>query len=72
MGAGGGVAQIDLRAQAWANGAHALACPAYRHLPPVAEAGWEASYQSWAWPVVQVQLEQAGVRLAGVLNETLR
>ncbi len=68
----GAVAQIDLRVQAWANGSHALACAVYRHLPPVAEPGWENGYQSWAWPVAQGQLERASVRLAGVLNEALK
>jgi hypothetical protein len=47
----------------------------YGLLPPAGKDGQvEAglSYQSMAEPVVELQLEKAGVRLAAVLNESVR
>ncbi|WP_236622924.1 S1/P1 nuclease [Kozakia baliensis] len=57
-------------AVAWTNESHALArAVAYGALP----SHWHGedigeSYTDIAWPVIQVRLEQAGVRLAAVLN----
>lgn len=62
----------------WANESHALArdvaygdlpSPPVSHGPPEILGG---DYQSATWPVVQIQLERGGVRLAVVLNEALR
>lgn len=63
---------IQADAVAWANASHALACTAYRHLPanPLLS-DWNASYQQYAWPVIQQQLQKSSVRLAMVLNQTL-
>jgi hypothetical protein len=47
----------------------------YGLLPPAGNTGQVAagqSYQSMAEPVVELQLEKAGVRLAAVLNESVR
>lgn len=63
---------IQTDAVAWANDSHSLACAAYRHLPanPMLS-DWNADYQQHAWPVIQQQMEKAGVRLAMVLNQAL-
>jgi hypothetical protein len=56
----------------WANESHAVARQfIYAHLPD-ASAHLPASYQAQAEPIVERQLERAGVRLAAVLNSTLR
>jgi hypothetical protein len=58
---------------AWAMEAHGAAqTVAYPDLPTDRTGDWSTAYQAQAWPVVQVQLEKAGVRLAEVLNEALR
>jgi hypothetical protein len=57
----------------WALGSYKLARDlAYGQLPAVRKGTWAGAYQGEAWPVVQLQLEEAGVRLADILNETLR
>lgn len=56
----------------WADESHLLAQQvAYAHLDGRNRPGWSQRYQDVAWPVVQTRLEQAGVRLAAVLNEAL-
>lgn len=65
------VANIDAAAIAWANQGHALARQAYARLPANYPSGWDRAYQDWAWPVAREQLQQAGVRLAAVLNQSL-
>lgn len=56
----------------WAEQSHALARKvAYRDLPAHPAAGWSKAYQAKAWPVVERQLQRAGIRLAAVLNSTL-
>lgn len=64
---------LDGAAAGWANESHTLAREvAYADLPakPSTEA-WSQAYQAKAWPVVETRLQQAGVRLAEVLNEAL-
>ena len=57
----------------WAIEAHGVAqSVAYAELPSDPTGEWAIAYQAQAWPVVQIQLEKAGVRLAEVLNEALR
>jgi hypothetical protein len=57
----------------WANESHRLAQIAYNRLPPPPRPlKWDSAYQSAAWRMVQEQLERAGIRLARILNETLR
>jgi hypothetical protein len=63
---------LDTATVKWANDSHALAQTAYSNLPIHRRQGWEQSYVDQEWPVVQSQLERAGVRLARILNETLR
>jgi S1/P1 Nuclease len=58
---------------AWAIDSHAIAKNvAYLDLPAQRTDDWPDAYQAQAWPVVQVQLERAEVRLAEVLNEALK
>jgi hypothetical protein len=58
---------------AWAMEAHGAAqIVSYPDLPPDRTGDWSTAYQAQAWPVVQVQLEKVGIRLAGVLNEAFR
>lgn len=56
----------------WANETHTLAPATYSHLPKNKTGTWEDVYQSYAWPVIEKQLERGGVRLAEVLNEALK
>src|SRR4051794_18987790 len=56
----------------WANESHALARTAYNKLPPRRRSGWEDIYEDYAWPVIQTQLAASVVRLARLLNESLR
>lgn len=56
----------------WANQSHALARDAaYADLPAKRKAGWSEQYQKKTWPVVRMQLERGGVRLAALLDQTL-
>jgi hypothetical protein len=56
----------------WANESHALArSVAYADLPAELGDDWSGAYQTETWPVVEGQLERAGVRLADVLNKAL-
>jgi hypothetical protein len=67
-------ASVDIEAAAidWATESHALAAGlVYPDLPEDRAGDWSASYAAEAWPVVEVQLERAGVRLAAVLNRAL-
>ncbi len=64
-------ARLPATTVAWANESHALAKSAYRDLPEDRSAGWEDGYDRLEWPVVQRQLQRAGVRLAAVLNAEL-
>ncbi|GBQ91400.1 nuclease S1 [Gluconacetobacter johannae DSM 13595] len=62
---------LDATVTAWANESHALARNVtYADLPKTGDALGDA-YDKAAWPVIQVRLEQAGVRLADVLNVAL-
>jgi hypothetical protein len=63
---------LDTATVKWANESHALAQTAYRNLPIQRRAGWEDAYEDQEWPVVQQQLQRAGVRLAEILDEALR
>ncbi len=56
----------------WANESHLLAQKvAYTDLAKPSGEAWSQRYQAKAWPVVKTRLEQAGVRLAAVVNEAL-
>jgi S1/P1 Nuclease len=55
----------------WANEAHQIAvCAIYDELQQAA--ALPDGYEAWALPIVNEQLERAGVRLARVLNECIR
>jgi hypothetical protein len=57
----------------WANESHVQAkSAAYDPLPAHRTGNWSQAYQEQAWPVVSFQLQKASVRLAEVLNETLK
>jgi hypothetical protein len=57
----------------WALEAHGGAqTVAYPDLPADTHGDWSDAYQAQAWPVVQLQLQRAGVRLAEILNEALQ
>ena len=64
--------RMDQVAVAWTDECHALAVDAYGRLPADRQPGWQHAYFEAEWPVVETQLERAGIRLAEVLNETLR
>jgi hypothetical protein len=68
----GTLASIDARVIAWANEAHAIAPAAYANMPVYKPGATEDGYQTWAWPIVELQLQKASVRLATILNEALR
>ena len=69
----GTIGSIGTLSVTWAEQSHALAQQAYSNLPPSRRPnGWSEQYQAAAWPIAQIQLERAGVRLAEVLNEALR
>lgn len=56
----------------WADESHRLAQQvAYADLAKPSGEAWSQRYQLKAWPVVETRLEQAGVRLAAVLNQAL-
>lgn len=56
----------------WVNESHELARTlAYGALPANKGAALGDAYTAMAWPVIQIRLEQAGVRLAAVLNAAL-
>jgi hypothetical protein len=56
--------RLDAATMEWANESHALAQIAYRELPSSPRPqGWDGTYQGEAWPVIQDQLNRAGVRL---------
>lgn len=66
----GGLLQIGAAAAGWANESHQLAqTVAYTDLDKPSGDAWSQRYQDKAWPVIQTRLQQAGVRLADVLNE---
>jgi hypothetical protein len=57
----------------WAIEGHAAAqLVAYPYLPSAGQVDWSDTYQAQAWPVVELQLQRAGVRLAEILNEALQ
>jgi hypothetical protein len=56
----------------WADESHLLAqTVAYDDISKPSGEAWSLRYQAKAWPVVKTRLEQAGVRLAAVLNVAL-
>jgi hypothetical protein len=58
---------------AWANESHASAVKvAYGALPSSRKADLSGSYSDRARPVVEEQLKKAGIRLANLLNDTLK
>lgn len=63
---------LDTVTVKWANESHALAQNAYKNLPIHKRPGWDQTYEDEEWPVVENQLERAGVRLARILNEILQ
>lgn len=68
----GGLAQIGAAAVSWANESHRLAqTVAYTDIDNPSGDAWSQRYQAKAWPVIQTRLQQAGVRLADVINEAL-
>ena len=68
----GSLANLEQQAVGWANESHRLAqTVAYVDIKKPSGAEWSQRYQNKAWPVIQTRLEQAGVRLAWVLNQAL-
>jgi hypothetical protein len=66
------LANIDQTSIAWAEEAHLLAPQAYQQLPADLNSNaWSDSYEQDEWPIVQQQLQKAGLRLAELLNEAL-
>lgn len=64
---------LDPSVADWANQSHQLArTVAYPDLPKHRTYGWSETYQAKTWPVVRKQLQRGGVRLAAVLNATLK
>ncbi len=64
--------QMGSVAAEWANESHRLAQQvAYVDIAKPSGDAWSLRYQQRVWPVIQTRLEQAGVRLAEVLNEAL-
>lgn len=56
----------------WADESHKIAQDvAYADIAKPSGQAWSERYQKKTWPVIQTRLEQAGVRLAAVLNEAL-
>lgn len=64
--------QIGSVAADWANESHRLAQQvAYVDIAKPSGDAWSQRYQQRVWPVIRIRLEQAGIRLAEVLNEAL-
>lgn len=71
-GASVSLANLGIAAIDWADESHLLAqTVAYTDLSKPSGDAWSLRYQAKAWPVVKTRLEQAGVRLAAVLNDAL-
>jgi len=66
------VDHLDTATVEWANNSHRAAQDAYRRLPTHRPRGWEQAYEDAEWPVIEGQLQRAGVRLAKILNEALQ
>jgi len=65
-------ADADQVVQGWVNESHGLAQKiVYGDLPTSGDNALGNAYEKDAWPVVRTRLEQAGVRLADVLNAAL-
>lgn len=68
----GSLKSLGSEAIDWADESHRLAQQvAYTDLAKPSGKAWSQRYQKKAWPVIETRLEQAGVRLAGVLNDAL-
>lgn len=68
----GDLSSLGGEAIGWADESHRLAQQvAYTDLAKPSGEAWSQRYQLKAWPVIETRLEQAGVRLAAVLNEAL-
>jgi len=68
----GPLSALGSEAIGWADESHRLAQQvAYTDLGKPSSEAWSQRYQRKAWPVVETRLEQAGVRLAAVLNVAL-
>lgn len=68
----GPLSGLGSEAIGWADESHRLAQQvAYTDLAKPSGEAWSQRYQLKAWPVVEARLEQAGVRLAAVLNQVL-
>ncbi len=68
----GSLATLDARVVGWADESHHLAqTVAYTDLAKPSGVAWSERYQAKAWPVIRERLEQAGVRLAELLDEAL-
>ncbi len=68
----GPLSALGEEAIGWADESHRLAQQvAYTDLAKPSGEAWSQRYQLKAWPVVETRLQQAGVRLAAVLNEAL-
>jgi S1/P1 Nuclease len=66
-------AWVEGRIEDWVMEGHALAgSVAYRNLGTENPAPITAAYEKEADPIIEIQLEKAGVRLAHLLNEALR
>lgn len=56
----------------WINQAHAIAQKtAYGALPDKPRHNWSKTYQNRAWPVIRLQIQRGGIRLAATLNTLL-
>lgn len=56
----------------WADESHSLArSVAYGALPQVKGADIKDAYTALAWPIIELRLQQAGVRLAAILNTAM-
>ncbi|MEO8810908.1 MAG: S1/P1 nuclease [Rhodanobacter sp.] len=68
----GSLSTLRTDAITWADESHRLAQKvAYADIAKPSGEAWSLRYQITAWPVVKTRLQQAGVRLADVLNEAL-
>ena len=66
-GKSGMLARLPALTVEWANETHALAPAAYANVPMP-----EDDYQAYAWPIAEVQMQKASVRIAELLNEILK
>ncbi|MBV8666997.1 MAG: S1/P1 nuclease [Burkholderiaceae bacterium] len=62
---------LERNVEEWANESHLYSFAAYLNVPATKGDDWQNAYQETFWPLVQMQMQKASIRLSAVLNMTL-